>query len=413
MIIDIFGMILKDRYFIIEQLGKGGQGNLYLARDLELGTLWAVKELPIERKKEAKLLKLLSHPSLPKMTDYIERDGNCYLVMEYIQGKSLREWLEEGRVFSIKEILKIGIEIAKVLEYFHSQKPAVLYGDLKPDNIMLTESGHLYLVDLGSAVMDYSGRLQVCSGTAGYAAPEQFEGRMTMASDVFAFGKTLSVLCGKHRICYKMKNPSWGFFLWRCCQREERFRYQGMAVVRKKMEQMLDNSRKLGFPSGWFLAMLSFGLVCGLVVVWMPAERKPMEEALTSVTTPYYEKMFLDGDTGVRKWICEGAKEKLHQLLKEYPEKEYQRRILLLLALNGELEGDAEHAAVYYEQLLLYDAEFGEAYGRYGLFLYRQGLYEESRRLWEQYCELKSKGGIEKMNDITWKTWRERVGENK
>ena len=75
-------MILKDRYFIIEQLGKGGQGNLYLARDLELGTLWAVKELPIERKKEAKLLKLLSHPSLPKMTDYIERDGNCYLVME-------------------------------------------------------------------------------------------------------------------------------------------------------------------------------------------------------------------------------------------------------------------------------------------------------------------------------------------
>ena len=92
--IDLIGIILKGRYCIIEQIGQGGEGSLYLARDMDLGTLWAVKELPMERKKEAKLMRLLEHPVLPKMTDYAERGEFCYLVMEYIRGKSLRQWLD-------------------------------------------------------------------------------------------------------------------------------------------------------------------------------------------------------------------------------------------------------------------------------------------------------------------------------
>ena len=108
---NLSGTVLKGRYCILEPLGKGGGGKVYLARDLELGVLWAVKEIPVSGRNEARMLLKLSHPSLPKMVDYIEDDQKCYLVMEYVKGKSLGEYIRSGERFSIKEIIKYGIEI--------------------------------------------------------------------------------------------------------------------------------------------------------------------------------------------------------------------------------------------------------------------------------------------------------------
>ena len=149
------GIILKGRYCIVDQIGSGGEGRMYLARDLELGIFRAVKELPISNRREAGLLRLLEHPALPKMIDYAEREGFCYIIMEYIQGKSLAQLLKEGTVFSLEEVLQIGDTVLNVLDYLHSGKPAVFYGDLKPDNLMITPVGTLYLVDFGSAVFEY------------------------------------------------------------------------------------------------------------------------------------------------------------------------------------------------------------------------------------------------------------------
>ena len=106
---------------------------MYLARDLELGVYRAVKELPLNRKREAKLLRLLDHPFLPAMTDYTEQGDHCYLVMEYIRGKSLRQYLEDGRIFTAEEIIETGRKVLQIFGYLHSRKPAVYYGDLKPD----------------------------------------------------------------------------------------------------------------------------------------------------------------------------------------------------------------------------------------------------------------------------------------
>ena len=114
---------------------------MYLARDLELGVYRAVKELPLNRKREAKLLRLLDHPFLPAMTDYTEQGDHCYLVMEYIRGKSLRQYLEDGRIFTAEEIIETGRKVLQIFGYLHSRKPAVYYGDLKPDNLMMTEEG--------------------------------------------------------------------------------------------------------------------------------------------------------------------------------------------------------------------------------------------------------------------------------
>ena len=200
--IELTGIILKGRYCIMERIGRGGEGDLYLARDLELGIYRAVKELPAEKKREAGLFRLLEHPSLPKMIDYTEQNDHCYLVMEYIRGKSLGQYLNEGRIFSGEEILSIAGTVLQILKYLHSRKPAVYYGDLKPDNLMLTESGRLYLVDFGSAVLGYERQSFYCLGTEGYAAPEQYQGRIVPASDFYALGKTVDELCQKRRLKY-------------------------------------------------------------------------------------------------------------------------------------------------------------------------------------------------------------------
>lgn len=174
---NLSGTVLKGRYCILDPVGKGGGGKVYLARDLELGVLWAVKEIPVSDKSEARMLLKLSHPSLPKMIDYIEDNRKCYLVMEYVRGKSLGEYLRGGKHFSINEIVKYGMEISDVFSYFHGRKPPVYYGDLKPDNLMLGENGRLYLIDLGGAVNGYKYHHKVCTGTASFAAPEQYEER--------------------------------------------------------------------------------------------------------------------------------------------------------------------------------------------------------------------------------------------
>ena len=137
----LIGNVLKERYCIVEQIGHGGGGSLYLAKDMELGICRAVKEISIAKKKEARLMQHLEYPAIPKIIDYVETGEYCYLIMEYIKGQSLGELLRSGKRFSLREILALGKEIARVLEYLHSRKPPVCYGDLKPDNLMFSETG--------------------------------------------------------------------------------------------------------------------------------------------------------------------------------------------------------------------------------------------------------------------------------
>lgn len=195
----LIGNVLKERYCIVEQLGHGGGGSLYLAKDMELGICRAVKEIPIAKKKEARFMQYLEYPAIPKIIDYMETGEYCYLIMEYIKGQSLGELLRSGKRFSLREILALGKEIARVLEYLHSRKPPVCYGDLKPDNLMFSETGHLYLIDLGSAMFDHGKIKQICEGTKGYAAPEQYQGYLRPGSDIYALGKTLEKLCRKKK----------------------------------------------------------------------------------------------------------------------------------------------------------------------------------------------------------------------
>ncbi len=202
------GDFFNERYIIEGILGKGGMGTVYLARNINTDTYWAIKEIDLRSDKrinlaaEPNLLKKLDHPALPRLFDIIEQDGFLYMISDFIDGVSLdKKLVEEGR-FDEEIVVDWGIQLCKALDYLHSIRPnPIIYRDLKPSNIILTGKGKLKLIDFGTAreYKPQSDADTVYIGTRGYAAPEQFgTGQTSAVSDIYSLGITLHhLLTGK------------------------------------------------------------------------------------------------------------------------------------------------------------------------------------------------------------------------
>ncbi len=184
---------LEGRYRIERTLDRGGSSTVYLATDLVNERPVAVKAIWIEASSpqrrqallkqfrlEASLLLTLDHPGLPKVYDSFEKGDQCYLVMDYIEGRNLSQRVRRDGVLESVEVARIGREVATVLDYLHSQNPAVVLRDLKPSNIMMTDSGQIKVIDFGVAKLhDPEQSLQTLTSargmlTPGFAAPEQY-----------------------------------------------------------------------------------------------------------------------------------------------------------------------------------------------------------------------------------------------
>ncbi len=204
-------VLLQDRYRIVQALGGGGMGQVYLAHDTRLADKpCAVKELipdphatPEEAEQaaaqfhsEAAILAHLSHPHLPDVSDYFDERGYFYLVMDYIEGETPAEQLSRSPDGLPQEtVVKWAIQLCDVLEYLHNLTPPVIFRDMKPANVMITPKGEVKLIDFGVArLFDPGKRTDTLKmGTAGYAPPEQYagQGQTTPRSDVYALGTTL------------------------------------------------------------------------------------------------------------------------------------------------------------------------------------------------------------------------------
>jgi serine/threonine protein kinase len=210
--------VLNGRYRIQGLVGSGGMGAVYKAIDTGLGgRIVAVKEMsdkdlsPQEIteaaeafQQEAHLLANLHHPHLPGIHDHFTDGGRWYLVMDFIEGETLRKFLLQRGApgLPVEEVLRLADQLCDVLTYLHTHNPPIIYRDLKPSNIMVTSSGHLYLIDFGIARLFKPSQTcdTVTAGTAGYAAPEQLgTAQTTVQSDIFSFGVTLhELLTGLH-----------------------------------------------------------------------------------------------------------------------------------------------------------------------------------------------------------------------
>jgi len=205
--------LLKQRYRIINQLGKGGFGAVYKAEDTLFGNaLRAVKEMSQSSlnaqelneaidafKREAVLLAGLMHQNLPRIYDHFTEGGRWYLVMDFIEGETLEVHHSKmpGGHLLLEEVLNIGIQLCTVLDYLHTRQPPIIFRDLKPANVMLSPGGHLYLIDFGIARHFKPGKAKdtVAIGTVGYAPPEQYgKAQTTSSADIYALGATLHQL---------------------------------------------------------------------------------------------------------------------------------------------------------------------------------------------------------------------------
>jgi serine/threonine protein kinase len=197
------------RFVRLAPLGEGSQGATFDGMDKREGRAVAIKRFDVRgarswkdvelAEREARVLEALHHPKIPAYVDHFESEGALYLVMEKIEGESLAALRKRGAVLSEGDVVRLLRDASEVLEYLHGRAPAVIHRDLKPGNVIRRPDGSFAFVDFG-AVRDklrpQGGSTVV--GTFGYMAPEQFQGRASPASDVYAIGATaLAMLTGE------------------------------------------------------------------------------------------------------------------------------------------------------------------------------------------------------------------------
>ncbi len=205
--------LLANRYRLVSRIGQGGMGAVYKAIDTnfndrpvaikEMSSVGlspsGVQEAEDAFKREAHLLAGLLHPNLPRIYDHFTENDRSYLVMDFIEGQTLEEYLEEtgGGPQPLQKVLNWAEQICDVLSYLHTQQPPVIFRDLKPSNVMISKSGHVYLIDFGIARIFKPGKQHdtVALGSPGYAAPEQYgKAQSTPRSDVYSLGALLHYL---------------------------------------------------------------------------------------------------------------------------------------------------------------------------------------------------------------------------
>lgn len=245
--------IWNNQYEQLRKIGEGASGRVMLARDLHLNRLVAIKEMEQIReiRREMELLKALKHPGLPDIYDYFEEDRHGFLVMEYVEGVTLKEYLEQQGKPELTQAIVWMKELLDILVYLHEQHPAVVYRDLKPANLIIQEEGHLKLIDLGGAFFRCHNQSEerVSIGTPGYSAPEQWNGiQADVSCDIFSFGAVAhELLTGVNPLKppyerrpvrrYDRRIPvSYEQMIQKCTREHPKERYASMREVLKALE---------------------------------------------------------------------------------------------------------------------------------------------------------------------------------
>jgi serine/threonine protein kinase len=280
-------------YEITSQLGKGGMGEVYQAKDLKLGRDVAIKVLPEEFaedadrvarfQREAKLLASLNHANIAAIHGLEESGGTSFLVMELVEGQTLAERVKNGPL-PVEESLKLALQIAEALEAAHEK--GVIHRDLKPANIKVTPEGKVKVLDFGLAkafagekevnlsnsptISDLATQQGIILGTAAYMSPEQARGKaVDKRTDIWAFGCVLyEMLTGRTAFSGKdvtdilaaiiRAEPEWDSLpaklhwrlrevLERCLKKDAKDRYHDISDVKVDIQRVLTD------PSGVFL----------------------------------------------------------------------------------------------------------------------------------------------------------------
>ncbi len=320
---------MLGHYQITNQLGKGGMGEVFQAKDQILGREVAIKVLPEEFardsdrvarfQREAKVLASLNHPNIAAIHGLEQSEGTNFLVLELVEGETLADRIKTGPI-PVEESLKLALQIAEALEA--AQEKGVIHRDLKPSNIKVTPDGKVKVLDFGLAkayagdkeevnlsnsptLSDAATQQGVILGTAAYMSPEQARGKaVDRRADIWAFGCVLyEMLTGRAAFSGKdvtdilaaviRTEPEWKRLpvnlhwrlrevLERCLEKEAKDRYSGINDARVEIQKALadpsgvlmqpgtaaEPRRKLKTILPWAATTLVLGLIVAGVAVW-------------------------------------------------------------------------------------------------------------------------------------------------
>jgi len=304
------------RYDILDLVGEGGMSESYRAHDRETGRTVVLK-VPYANiigdpatysryQRETEIGRRLVHPHIQQLLDTGHLDGSVapYLVMEYVEGESLRRYLEDHAPLAVEEAVDLARQLADALEACHAQ--GIIHRDLKPENVLISADHQLKLLDFGIALLQGArrltwSRLSNSVGTPDYMAPEQVRGeRGDVRTDIYALGTMLfEMLAGK--VPYEGDNalaimnqhvqreaprlhgspPQLATVVARAIRRQPNQRHQTMAALRHDLEHWQDVEPYTwledppsvgGFPSPLKAAILVLALFGGLALIGLLAQ---------------------------------------------------------------------------------------------------------------------------------------------
>ncbi len=278
-----------SHYKILEKIGEGGMGIVYKAQDTKLDRVVALKFLPqylasdlSEKERffhEAKAASALNHTNITTIHEIDEYEGQVYIVMEYVEGKTLKQLIEE-QTLSLKKVLELAIQIGEGLLAAHEKQ--IVHRDIKSDNIKVTPKGQIKIMDFGLAKLKGATKLTKAGstlGTAAYMSPEQAQAEeVDQRSDIFSFGVVLYEMLtsklpfgGEHQsaIIYSILNEE--------PQPVARFNNQASPKFQEIVEKALAKDKEERYQH------------VDDLVADLRRERKGLEYAKSSILTQTYE----------------------------------------------------------------------------------------------------------------------------
>ena len=247
------GEMIADTYVIKEVLGEGSSGEVFLVERVKTEMLYTMKTSTCKEllKREALIAGEIQSGYFPGFVDYTEDSERGYLILEYMEGRSLQELLDGGRHFSEKEILILLENITAALRMLHYHKRPIVHLDIKPANVIITAKGEVRIIDMGAGSV-VGVKQKSKGGTYGYGAPEQFWQGTTPGpeADVYACGKLMAYLFTGKNPCeppYDVEGQMlksmgvkkcWRRIIKKCLEMEPKKRYPDGGILHQEIMKL-------------------------------------------------------------------------------------------------------------------------------------------------------------------------------
>lgn len=201
----------------MEVLGTGGFSTVYKVKKRKESKIYAMKVMPFTEGRqdfethcfhtEVEILKQIKHKNIPFIVEEFETNRSFIIVMEYVSGITLEEDICKHGAFSVDKVVHYGLLLCKVVNYLHKRKSPIVYGDMKPANVMLKPDGNIILIDFGCSMTKdiLNNSIHYLAGTKEFSPPECLHGLnrkrdilMGQLGDIYALGKTMKFMLLKH-----------------------------------------------------------------------------------------------------------------------------------------------------------------------------------------------------------------------